>query len=430
MNGNLQIDLNACISGRSLLSSTAKILKRNTKECTYLEFRTFCDFLEAISLHDTIYIITNIEDITRDIQELVDFFNNHYNRQIISFINIKEERFLVNSNSVDTIIKELIDIVFDGKMSFIRQQLYANKETSRRTDDSKDDYLECFTSLLKEENYIINEKYLDFFVNTFHNNSDSEFKKHLFRAIIIAAVAIAAKGTAKFTGTRKSIGGFIIERYKKYTFSSFPHFIYCYANSLYMNKKRNIFFDKKLDYYHHLLLSIYQSISNDSTQLKTMFTFRDIFEGFRNNNKLFNSELAFEQRKIENAKYNYTVYLNDKVRLLSKNNLVGCLKKYFKEIFLDKKNVNFIFNTEEYSNTSKNDFIFSSSINVTTLIKNFIKYIVEYFKSVSIAKKIRPLDTYLIDKLNSEQVKFFKEINKYYLFRMRIYDTYIRKYKL
>ena len=342
MKTNITIEKNSFISGRSILTSTIKILNKTINECTYLEFRTFCDFLEGFFLHDKLYIVTDINNISPDIEKFKNLINNHYNKSIINFIDVKSEDLFINDRSIDEIIKEINDEILNGRISFVRDQLYSVTELGRRTNDSKDDYLNNFTDLLTIQKMEINDKHLDFYVNTFHNSTDDEFKNHLFRAVIIAAVAIAAKGTAKFTGTRKTLGGFIIKNYNKYSFSTFPHFIYLYANALYMNYKRNVFFEKTLDYYHHLILSIFQSEIHRQDVLQTLFLVRDKFKNYRNNGDYYYSELAKKQKKIKTLKEKYIIFLDDKARLLTKYNLLIFLKKFGKELFIDTKNIDFI----------------------------------------------------------------------------------------
>ncbi len=107
---------NSVVAGRSILSSAAKILNNNITQCTFLEYKTFSDFLESVILHDYLYIYGNFTSFEEDAKELYDKLNSYDNR-FIYIIDDKTDILTINNVNIDEKIKDLISRIFSNKIS-------------------------------------------------------------------------------------------------------------------------------------------------------------------------------------------------------------------------------------------------------------------------------------------------------------------------
>lgn len=425
------------VSGKSILSSTAKILSTNVSRCTYLEYRTFCDFLEAVVLHEKVYILGEFsrrDNLSKDLMQQLNLLNKS---EFIFLIDDSNRKFFINRQDVDSQIKNLMNNVFQNKVSFIRKQLLQKSFTSRHNDDERMFFLDDITTSL-EEFTTSNKKEKEseiikgVIINHCNKQSNSEFLKHLFRGFVIASVATILNGTAKLTGSRKPLSLVIKTNNPKCCFDTDLFKIYQYVNSLYLSKQTK----DDSHFFQPLLLSIFLKeiqYHNKEESLSLIIKLRKKFKRIRN---VYSNIKSDSQREInrKNKKFkNAYKYYNEIYRFASNNNIKNLWSKYSKELFLDEVDTDVKHEFEYNSNEQiENTLTISSKINIITVVKNAAKFLIQFCKNTIINIQNKPLTTYFVKLLNSQMpvIDDFIVIDEFHKNKMKTFDNLIAKHKL
>ena len=424
---DITINSDKCIvvSGKSILSSSAKILSLEISRCTYLEYKTFCDFLESVILHEKIYVLGDFSERENQASDLMNKLNELNETEFIHIINDSVDKFFINRNSIDIQIKRLVDNTFNNEISFIRKQLIPKSFTYRYNDDEKTSFLADINSIDIEDIDLLKNK----IVNLFNNNPNSEFVKHLFRGFVIASVASILNGTAKFTGSRKAIGFLIKKKNKEQRFETDLFKLYQHVNTLYLVKQKG---NQNL-FYQPLLFSIFLShFEKNKNPLSAIMDLRKEFQHMReiylNVPITTKKEINKKNTRLENT-YNY---FDEIYRFASNNNFKNLGSKYSKELLLDESSVEMKYEFDDSDNESDEDSNTSTAINIAKIVKNAIKFLVEFRRNGIINKQNEPLTTYFVKQLNSDilSIENFIEINEFHKKRMKDYDNLIAKNKL
>jgi len=431
--------INTAVTGKSILTSSAKILNTDIRNCTYLEYKSFCDFIEAVVIHDNIVILGPFTQMENKALELLQKLNAENGSTFVHVEDIKTDKLIVNNNNIDNVFKDILSRTFRNQnVEFVRHQLFQKIHTDRYTDDEKNEYLKSFVKIYTEsENdtscFNTLEEFLE---NSFRSARESEFIKYLFRAFMIAAYSKSINGTALFTGSRKPIGALIKERNEEFSFETLPCSIYRYANSIYLNHKRHLFLEEKIKFYYPLLLSIVMGkIENKGDVLDTIFKLRTEFMEFRKNivEKERHSNAAKVIKKHEKLMKDIKSFYDERGQLLSDNNLSNLGRKYSKELIFDKIDFKLQFEDDKDSSDGEDGSSMSSSINLYKIVKNGVKFIRDYFINRKIRRLTKPLGKYLCDYLNQNKIHPLNKIiniEDYYYQKMRVFDKFVRKHNL
>lgn len=427
MNIEINIENNNIVSGRSILSSPAKILNPKIKNCTYLEFRTFCDFLESVVLYDNLYIIGEFNQKETNAKELMLKLNELNNEKFIHILNDSNDKFVINKLNVDKEVKKIVESTFGKEISFIRKQLLPKNFIFRYNDDEKTNFLNKISLVVDKKNVI--EKISAIITDLYKEDTNSEFIRHLLRAFEIAAVASLINGSAKYTGSRKPLGFLINEKNNEIKFKTITNQIYGYTNSLFLTKQS---LNKDTPYFRTLILSIFlekAKISNN--YYKIIIDLRKEFESFRTNFSQKKCNSKIENDRNDKSLFNTLKYYNEIYRLSSNSNFKNLMKKYSKELLLDEQNINIEY---EYTDDEiENDDSTTTNINLTKIAKNSIKFILEYRRNISINKKNIPLTLYFVNLLNSNNNSLNNNlfhINEFHRNKMKKFDLFLKKYKI
>ena len=427
MDIKINIEKNNVVTGRSILSSSAKLLDTTIENCTYLEFRTFCDFLESVVLYDDVYIIGNFNSKESNAKDLMLKLNEINDNKFIHILKDSNDKFVINGLSVGKEIKKIVENTFGKKISFVRKQLLPKNFIFRYNDDEKTNFLNKISIALDKENKV--EEISTIITDLYKENTNSEFIRHLLRAFEIAAVASVINGSAKFTGSRKPLGLLIYEKNKKIKLKTLTKQIYGYANSLYIAKQST---NKDAPYFQTLLLSIFlNKIKTSTDYLETIIEIRKEFDSFRNN---FSQKGCISKKKID--KYNKDLYKTLKYyseiyRLSSNSNFKNLLQKYSKELFLDEQNINIEY---EYTDDEiKDNDSTTANINLTKIAKNSIKFIRDFSRNILINRRNAPLTRYFVEFLNSDSYLLQNDlfsINEFQKNKFFKFDLFLKKYNL
>ena len=242
------------------------------------------------------------------------------------------------------------------------------------------------------------------------------------------------KGTVRFTGSRKPLGALIILKNKIFKFETTSFSIYKYTNSLFMNYQKELVLSNQIAFYHPLMLSIFlNKLENKMDSLDTIINLRKEFESFRKvNSKIsVNLNLASSRLKYSKFRKNTKKYLNEIYRFASDNNFLNLLRKYYKEILLDEPNIKLDFDFNE-SEDDKNAGT-STSINLAKIIKNIIKFTVDFFKNRKIKKKTSTLSKYFAELINSKFITFESKlinIKEFQTKKMKVFDQFVKNFNL
>ena len=129
-----QYIVNAAVTGKSILTSSVKLLKPDIRNCTYLEFKSFCDFIEAVVIHNNIIILGPFTDRETEALDLVRKLNTQNGIPFIHLEDITEDKLIINNNNVDVVFKEIISKTFTNQnIEFIRHQLFQKSYMDRYT---------------------------------------------------------------------------------------------------------------------------------------------------------------------------------------------------------------------------------------------------------------------------------------------------------
>lgn len=431
---------NAAVTGKSILTSSVKILNTDIRNCTYLEFKSFCDFIEAVVIHDNIIILGPFTDRETEALDLVQKLNTENKSPFIYLEDSTEDKLIINNNNVDVVFKEILSKTFRSQsIEFVRHQLFQKSHTNRYTDDEKTEYLDQFVKICTESDDDENcfnslEEHL---ANYFKSARESEFIKYLFRAFMIATYAKIVNGTALFTGSRKPIGALIKERNQEFPFVTLPCSIYRYANSIYLNNKRHLFFEEKIKFYYPLLLSIVTGkIKSKETVLHTIFELRTEFKEFRKNIVEQENHLTGAKaiKKHKNLIKDTKSYYNEIGLFLSDSILSNLGKKYSNEIIFDEVEVKFQYEDDtDNTNGEGDETSTSSSLNVIKIAKHAVKFLRDFSKYKKTKQLTKPLGMYLCNYLNEDKIHPLDtiiNIKEYYYQNMRVFDKFTRKNNL
>jgi len=423
----INIEKNNVVTGRSILSSSAKILDTTIENCTYLEFRTFCDFLESVVLYDNVYIIGEFNSKERNAKDLMLKLNELNNNNFIHILKDSNDKFVINKLNVDKEIRSIVENTFGKRISFIRKQLLPKNFIFRYNDDEKTNFLNKISLVLDKENTV--EEISTIIADLYKEDTNSEFIRHLLRAFEIAAVASLINGSAKFTGSRKPLGFLIYEKNKGIKLKTLTKQIYGYANSLFITKQT---INKDTPYFQTLLLSIFlNKIKTSNDYLEIIIEIRKEFDTFRNNCSQKECSSKKKYDKNNKALYNTLKYYSEIYRLSSNSNFKNLIQKYSKELFLDEQNINIEY---EYTDDEiESDDSTTANINLTKIAKNSIKFIREYRRNILINKKNAPLTKYFVELLNSDSFSLQNDlfsINEFHKNKMKKFDLFLKKYKM
>lgn len=424
---NITINTNKCIaiSGKSILSSSAKILSPEFPRCTYLEYRTFCDFLECVILHDEIYVIGDFTERENRASNLMNNLNAQNKTDFIHVIDDSVDKFFINRTSIDVQLKKIVDNTFNNDISFIRKQLIPKSFTYRYNEDEKTTFLTNIQSSDFEDTELLKNKLIELF----NNHPNSEFVKHLFRAGLIASVASTLNATAKFTGSRKPIGFLIEKKNKEQRFDTDLNKLYKHVNGLYLKKQKN----NQNQFYQPLLFSIFlkhfeKNKDCFSVIMSLRNEFRHMREVYLNVPLTTKKEINKKNKRLEKTHK----YFDEIYRLASNNNLKNLCRKYLKELLLDESSIEMKYKFDNINGDQDNDSNTSSSINIVNIFKNAIKFLVEFWRNGTINKQNKPLTTYFAKLLNADDLPIdnFIEINEFNKKGMEQYDSLITKNKI
>jgi len=424
---DIRIDTDKCIAvtGKSILSSSAKILSTDVSKCTYLEYRTFCDFLEAVILHEKVYVLGQFSERENQAADLMEKLNELNKSNFIFLLNDSDNKFFINRQDVDRQLKNIAINVFQNKISFIRKQLLPKSFTYRYNDDEKTSFINDIT--LSDQGQV--EIIRDVIVNLFNTKTNSEFLKHLLRGFVIASVASILNGTAKLTGSRKPLSLLIKEKNKDYNFETDLFKIYQHVNNLYLLKQS----DNTKQFFHPLLLTIFLKRIQSKTDsliliIKLREEFKQIREAYLNIELNSKKEINKKSKRLQNT----YKYFNEIYRFASNNNLKNLGRKYSKELLLDESSVEMKYEFEKNNDDTKDDSKVSAGINITKVAKNAIKFIVEFARNKIINKQNEPLTSYFVEQLNTKVplIEDFIVIDEFHRNKMRIFDKLISKNKL
>ena len=430
---------NAAVSGKSMLTSSLKIMKPDINNCTYLEFKSFCDFIEALVIHDNIIILGPFTDKEKEASDWVQQLNAKNKIPLIHIEDTRQKKLLINNNNVDVAFKEVLSKTFlNQDIEFVRHQLFQKSPTDRYTDDEKNAYLSRFVNIFKESSNdeTCFHKFEQYLSTSFKSARESEFIKYLFRAFMIAAYAKSINGTALFTGSRKPIGALIKQRNTDYLFQTYPCSVYRYANSIYLNHKRHLFFEEKIKFYYPLLLSIVaKKTKNKQSVLDTIFELREEFKDFRakiaaKENQSIAAKAIKKHKKL--LKQTRSFY-DERGRLLSDNNLSNLGKKYSSELLFDETEVKLQFEGESDNSDEDDNSSASASLNLVKIAKNVVKFTRDFFINRKIKRLTKPLGGYLCNYLNQNGIPPLEtiiNIKDYYFQDMRVFDKFNRKNNL
>jgi len=426
----IDISKNNVVSGRSLLTSSAKILDSKIKNCRYLEYRTFIDFLESVILHDNVYIIGNFNEKETKASDLMQKLNELNGSEFIHTLNDSKNHFIINNISVDKIFKEILDNTFSNNIQFIRKQLIPENYIYRYNEDEKTKFLETISRISNGDNVNTITDDIQKEIEKLHKkDTNSEFIKHLFRAFEIAAVAKIINGTAKFTGSRKPVGFLIKTKNKEFKFKSKIYRIYHYANTLFL-KNQDI---SKSEYYAPLIFVIFlnklkQLDYNDP--LKLIIELRNEFNSYRDYQSINKTSTKKENDKNDKKLYQTFKFYNEIYRLSSDKYLCNFFKKLFNEIFNKNESINLDY---EYSNVEDENDSLTGKINVMLLLKNLAIFINDSYINKTIKKHNKPLTKYFVEALSLKEVKIKNklfQINEYHKNKMKKFDKFLKKYKI
>jgi hypothetical protein len=414
---------NSVVSGRSLLASPAKLLNPNIEHCTYLEYKTFCDFLEAVLLHEEVYIIGDFNEREKTALSFMQKLNS--NGEFIFTVDDSKDIFFIGDNNIDVRIKEIVSHTFNDRISFIRKQLLQYIYTDRYNDDERIEFLTNVIEIINKPGSNILSEIQSLIINKFRSARDSEFTKHLLRAVNIAAYSSFINGSAKFTGSRKPLGILIIKKNSHFNFSTPAFTIYKLLNFLFIKNQKKIIEEEKLNYFQPLILSIFlHKLDKKENAIDTLLILRNEFKEFRNKCKIkFNTggiNLISDTKK----------YFNEVNRLSSNNNFLNLLKKYYREILLDD-NINIDYEVSESESTQESSS--TTSVPISRIVKNIIKFNIEFYKNKKIKKDSSPLVNYFTLLKKGELSTFdhkIVKVNEYYKNNMKTFDSFINEFNI
>lgn len=421
------INTNKCIaiSGKSILSSSAKILLPEISRCTYLEYRTFCDLLECVILHDEVYVLGDFSERENQASNLMKSLNTLNKTDFIHVINDSVDKLFINRTSIDVQLKKIVDNTFNSDISFIRKQLIPKSFTYRYNEDEKAAFLASIKSIDLENIELLKNK----IINLFDNSPNSEFVKHLFRGFLIASVASILNGTAKFTGLRKPIGFLIKKKNKEQHFETNLFKLYQHVNGLYLKKQK----DNQNEFYQPLLFSIFlKHIKKNKNPISVIVNLRNEFQHMREVYLNIPITTKKEANKKSKSFENTYKYFDEIYRFASNNHLKNLGKKYSNELLLDSSSIEMKYEVNDSENESDGDSNASSTINIAKIVKNAIKFLVEFTRNGVINRKNKPLTTYLVKQLNTDilPIEDFIKINEFNKKRMKSYDNLVTKNKM